>query len=269
MPCSAGCVGRVGRAGLVPRRTLRLSGARAPVARAAAAEQGSQRGPAGPSNPQEQLSQRQYDAFMADYNLWVKESAARTMEDYKAEKDVLFRRTAKFGGGLALYIALVVSPESALCTLCGLAGSLAYLQLLYLDIDGVKGDDPTPIFDVEENVPAGPLRIVSKVAVGLTYSLNRRLLVPAALAAGCWAFNEAAAPDAYHLSLVDEGCVLGGFLAYKASLVVELYNAYKPRVKTMEEIRGPGPRPVIQNDLEDIDDLGIEYKDERVKKIKF
>ena len=67
--------------------------------------------------------------------------------------------------------------------------------------------------------------------------------------------------------MVDEGCLLLGFLCYKSGFVLLLWDDYKPKVKTMEDLQREkvGPRPSLP-DLGDDPDVEL---DERVKRLRY
>merc|ERR1712136_676755 len=81
-------------------------------------------------------------------------------------------------------------------------------------------------------------------------ALQPRLLVPVALAAGAWYYNQTAETP---LGLVEGGCRLLGFGSYKLALVIELWESLKPRPKTRAELDREA-RPSLPQ-LEDVDDI--------------
>jgi len=108
--------------------------------------------------------------------------------------------------------------------LAGAAGSSLYVSLLIRDVDGVQPTDSVPIWEANR-IESPLLRRLAKIAASYRAALRPRLLVPLALALGVAAFN-AAAPEP--LPLVDEGCVLAGFLSYKVALLIKVADAQWP-----------------------------------------
>ena len=124
------------------------------------------------------------------------------MSDYAALQDLIWWRTTRAGGLLTTYVALVLSPISALCTLAGLGGALMYLRLLYDDVDkwGPKGEG-----EGEENamyrgyqtsyvlraseVKNPVLRVLAYWGASYRHGITKRLVVPVGLALGMWLYN--------------------------------------------------------------------------------
>jgi len=182
----------------------------------------------------------------------VNEATRRVgLDEYEALKAMLLRRTWKFGALFSVYLFLVLpSTNASVMELVGCAASYAYLSLLMRHVDAYTEDSETPMFEAER-VDDTVLRTLNKVVVGLGYSLNARLLIPVGLVAGCALYNAVAGEGG--LSLVEEGCMIGGFLGYKVALVTKVYDDLKPKVLTSEELmREKRPDLVeIEGDVED------------------
>lgn len=73
------------------------------------------------------------------------------------------------------------------------------------------------------------LRMPAKILAGYLQALRPRLLVPVGLAAMSGAVNLAAGPG-QGLDLLHQGCLLGGFLAYKVALLIKLIDELTPKV---------------------------------------
>lgn len=74
------------------------------------------------------------------------------------------------------------------------------------------------------------LRRAAQLVAAYRHAWNPRLVVPVALGAGVYAWNHFVSPGR-PLSVAEEGCLLAGFLAYKPSLLLLLWDAYKPKVR--------------------------------------
>eukprot|EP00192_Tetraselmis_astigmatica_P021331 CAMPEP_0117652974 /NCGR_PEP_ID=MMETSP0804-20121206/2935_1 /TAXON_ID=1074897 /ORGANISM="Tetraselmis astigmatica, Strain CCMP880" /LENGTH=267 /DNA_ID=CAMNT_0005459101 /DNA_START=94 /DNA_END=896 /DNA_ORIENTATION=- len=178
-------------------------------------------------------------------------------EGYLALKDALFKRTQRGGTFLTLYVFVIVSSPAALCTMIGAATSYLYLFLLTLDVDSRSIEDCNLVMEAEEiESPVG--RSLSKALGAYSQALKPRLLLPVALAAGAWWFNQNSETP---LGLVEEGCLFLGFSSYKLALVVEVWESLKPRPKTREELDRQ-ERPMLP-ELEDIEDIRPDLKDEK------
>lgn len=174
------------------------------------------------------------------------------MDEYAALKAMLLRRTWKFGALFSVYLFLVLpSTNASVMELVGCAASYAYLTLLMRHIDGYTEDSETPMFEAER-VEDAVLRGLNKTRVGLGYSLNGRLLIPVGLVAGCAVYNWVAGTGG-GLSLVEEGCMIGGFLGYKVALITKVYDDLKPKVLTSEELMRE-KRPDLVEIAGDVDD---------------
>lgn len=157
------------------------------------------------------------------------------LEEYRALKEMLLRRTWKFGALFSVYLFVVVPGSNAsLMELFGAAAGYAYLLLLMKHVDSYNEDSDTPMFEAER-IDASFLRNVAKIAVGYRYSLNPRLLIPIGLAGACFTYNNVYGSEA-PLGLIEEGCLLGGFLGYKVSLITKIYDDLKPKVLSAEEL---------------------------------
>lgn len=173
------------------------------------------------------------------------------LEEYKELKDMLLRRTWKFGALFSVYLFVVVPGSNAsLMELFGAAAGYAYLLLLMNHVDSYNEDSDTPIFEAER-IDAPLLRNLAKVGVGYRYSLNPRLLIPTGLALACFAYNSVLGGE-NPLGLVEEGCLLGGFLGYKVALITKVYDDLKPKVFSAEELMKEKRPDLVE--MEDVDD---------------
>lgn len=219
----------------------------------------STRGPDAPSaSPADLENDGDYHSDNGSYNSYedyprVNEATRRVgMDEYAALKAMLLRRTWKFGALFSVYLFLVLpSTNASVMELVGCAASYAYLTLLMRHIDGYTEDSETPMFEAER-VEDAVLRGLNKTRVGLGYSLNGRLLIPVGLVAGCAAYNWVAGSGG-GLSLVEEGCMIGGFLGYKVALITKIYDDLKPKVLTSEELMRE-KRPDLVEIAGDVDD---------------
>lgn len=155
-----------------------------------------------------------------------------SLQEYEELKSVLLRRTWRFGTLFAGYLLLTVSAEAAFLELIGAATSYGYFLLLISDTEKLQGDTIVPLQKAEEIEPAG-LRNIAKLAAAYQQALTPRLLIPVGLVAACAAWNSAF-PDMY-IDVVNQGCLIGGFLSYKIALVLKVYDDLKPRALTEEE----------------------------------
>lgn len=64
-------------------------------------------------------------------------------------------------------------------------------------------------------------------------------------------------------TLLEQGCVLGGFLSYKPAFLQMIYDAYRP---TLGEPAATAPRPMLP-EVEDLTEK-VELKDPRIKNLK-
>lgn len=207
------------------------------------------------------ITEAQYAEYDANYQRWLETTRRDGAEAYEALKTKLLKRTQRGGTFLTLYIFLVVNSVAALCCMLGVGGSYLYLWLLIKDVDArdVEDGGSTRVLDAEE-VESRVGRFVSKAFAGYMEALNPRLLVPAALAAAAWLYNQNAEPEV-QLGLLEEGCLILGFASYKLALGSEIWDSLKPKAKTAEEIARES-RPMLPQ-LEDVEDVRPDLKDER------
>lgn len=177
--------------------------------------------------------------------------AQQYAEQYTKLKQEMLGRTQRFGGLLGAYLFLTVSGEAALCSLLGSAASYAYLTLMQQQVDSVSPTDEVPIWEAEDNVE-GFARPFAIGLAGYRAGFRPRLLIPIGLAAGIWACNH----FGWHtLSRMEEGCLLLGFLSFKAALFLAVWDSLKPKFDA-EAFKRP-KRPVQYNFDEEpnIDDV--------------
>lgn len=173
------------------------------------------------------------------------------LEEYRELKEMLLRRTWKFGALFSVYLFVVLPGSNAsLMELFGAAAGYAYLLILMNHVDSYNEDSDTPIFEAER-IDSPMLRNLAKVGVGYSYSLNPRLLIPTGLALGCFAYNSVFGDEA-PLGLVEEGCLLGGFLGYKIALITKVYDDLKPKVLSAEELMKEKRPDLVE--VEEVDD---------------
>lgn len=170
---------------------------------------------------------------------------------YQQLKREMLGRTQRFGGFLAAYLFLTVSGQAALCALLGSTASYAYLSLLQNHVDSVSPTDAVPIWEAEDNVQ-GFARPFAIVIAAYRAGLRLRLMVPVGLGAGVWACNHS---GLYTVTRTEEGCLVLGFLSYKAALLLNVWDSLKPKFDP-EAFKRP-PRPVQYNFDEEpnIDDI--------------
>jgi hypothetical protein len=163
-----------------------------------------------------------------------------------------------------------IPAQAAACCMLGTAFSYAYMVLLCRDIDAVQGDDKVPHWEADKvgellaqrgqraavpslgrrrrpeaaarpaHAPLPPLpapllqienpilRPVAKLAAAYQQALKPRLLLLVAMAATLGLYNKLAEEP---LSLVYQGCALGGFLSYKLALLLELFQQNTVKVR--------------------------------------
>lgn len=160
---------------------------------------------------------------------------------YQELKDEMLGRTQRFGAFLAAYLLLTVSGPAALAALIGSSASYAYLILLQQQIDAVLPTDSVPIWDAEDNVE-GFARPFAIGAAAYRAALRPRLLVPVGLAAGVWACNFS---GLHTVTQTEEGCLVLGFLSFKAALLLNVWYVLKPRYDS-DALKRP-KRPVQDN----------------------
>ena len=152
---------------------------------------------------------------------------AASLADYASLKARLASRARQTGAGLARYLFLTVSAPAAAATLVGTAAGSAYLALLFRDVDALDVDTPVPVMAARE-VEGAPLRAAALAVAGLATGLKPRLLLYVALGAAYGAYNAANPGDPLPLTVAG-GAALG-FGSYKGPLLVELYDALRPRL---------------------------------------
>ena len=173
------------------------------------------------------------------------------LAEYRELKQMLLRRTWKFGALFSVYMFIVLPGSNAsLMELFGAAAGYGYLLLLMNHVDSYNEDSDSPIFEAER-IDSPLLRNLAKVGIGYRYSLNPRLLIPIGLAMGCFAYNRVLGSET-PLGLVEEGCLLGGFLGYKVALITKVYDDLKPKVLSAEELMKEKRPYLVQ--MEDVDD---------------
>ena len=157
------------------------------------------------------------------------------LDEYKELKGMLLRRTWKFGALFSVYLFLVLpSTNASVMELLGCGAGYAYLWLLMRHVDSYNEETDTPMFEAER-IDAALVRNVAKATVGYRYSLNPRLLIPVGLALGCFIYNNMHDAES-QLGLVEEGCLMGGFLGFKVSLITKVYDDLRPKVLSAEEL---------------------------------
>ncbi len=171
-----------------------------------------------------------------EYEIPIDEAVKQKgIDEYQELKDMLLRRTWKFGALFSVYLFLVLpSTNASVLELLGCGAGYAYLWLLMRHVDSYNEDTDTPMFEAER-IDAALLRNVAKVTVGYRYSLNPRLLIPVGLVVGCSLYNSMHGADS-QLGLIEEGCLVGGFLGYKVSLITKVYDDLRPKVLSAEEL---------------------------------
>ncbi|DBA93920.1 hypothetical protein WJX82_005828 [Trebouxia sp. C0006] len=170
---------------------------------------------------------------------------------YQQLKKEMLGRTQRFGGLLAAYLFLTVSGQAALCALLGSGAGYAYLVLLQQQVDSVTPTDAVPIWEAEDNIQ-GFARPFAIAIAAYRAGLRARLLVPVGLGACVWACNQS---GLHTVTRVEEGCLILGFLSFKAALLLNVWDSLKPKFDP-EAFKRP-PRPVQYNFDEEpnIDDI--------------
>jgi hypothetical protein len=157
-------------------------------------------------------------------------------QEYAELKASLFKNTSLYAVGLVAYSTLGYGVANGISAAVGGGASLVYLKLLCDYVDGLNADDTAdPDGSMyTRNLVYEPVTDVFGMLggafgkVGAVYSqalLQKRLLVPVAVAASCSAFNAAEFPFD-----VNYGPVLLGFLTYKAAVLTKLYEDIKPDI---------------------------------------
>ncbi|GBF91994.1 hypothetical protein Rsub_04718 [Raphidocelis subcapitata] len=177
------------------------------------------------------------------------------MREYAALKATLLDNTRKAGGALGAYVFLTAGGGPALACMVGAAGSYAYLQLLCADVDAVSGTDRVPIWEANK-IENPALKRAAKIAAIYGAALRPRLLVPVGLASAVAVWN---ALSGAPLSLLYQGCMLGGFLAYKGALLTKLLSELLPK-----SYGTPGEsRPRVERIEDELDQWGRPKKSAR------
>lgn len=174
------------------------------------------------------------------------------MKEYAELKELLLARTWKFGALFSVYLLIVVSGEAAVAELFGNALGYLYLRLLMKEIDEIDPDTEVPMLAAEEIEPQFA-RQLAKLGAAYRQAIRSRLLIPIGLAAGSAAWNHVY-PES-QIGIVEEGCLLGGFLGYKIALFLKVYDDLKPKILTEEELMRAN-RPV----LEDLEDVSLDFR---------
>lgn len=186
------------------------------------------------------------------------DTRAKALEEYAALKERISGRGRRFGAGLALYLLLTLSGESALACLVGMAASALYLLWLFRDADALSEDSTVPVMaarQVEGTVPRG----VAMTLAGLATGLSPRLLVPISLGVGVWAVGKV---NGEPLPLAVDGGLLLGFLSHKAGLILEIWDELKPKVDPDAGLRQE--RPAL--DLPEVEDWRVVLEREKKEK---
>ncbi|GAB4823706.1 hypothetical protein N2152v2_010752 [Parachlorella kessleri] len=182
----------------------------------------------------------------------LEEAREQGLTEYQELKGLLLRRTWRFGTLFALYLLLAASAEAAFCELVGAGASYGYLLLLFKDVDALQPGDTVYLREAETVKPE-MMRSVAKWLASYRHALKPRLLVLVGLVAGMAAYN-AAFPE-QPLSLVEEGCLVAGFLSYKVALLQKVYDDLKPRAMTADQLLQQ-PRPM----LPEVEDVEVPWK---------
>ncbi|CAK0774363.1 hypothetical protein CVIRNUC_004161 [Coccomyxa viridis] len=171
------------------------------------------------------------------------------LQQYAELKQHMLARTGRFGALLSGYLFLAVSGPAALAACVGTAGSWAYLRLLINDMDNVSESSMAP-FRMAQAQPQGPVRLLLLGFASYRQALKPRLLIIVGLTAALAFYNSAAE---HKIGLVEESALFAGFLSYKASLLLEIWDSTKPKFDP--ELLGRQPRPQLRNlpdaDIED------------------
>ena len=183
------------------------------------------------------------------------DTRAKALADYAALKERISGRGRRFGAGLALYLLLTLSGESALACLVGAAASALYLLCLFRDADALGEDSTVPVMaarQVEGAIPRG----VAMTLAGLATGLSPRLLIPIALGAGAWGVGKVTGEP---LPLAVDGGLVLGFLSQKAGLILEVWDELKPKVDPDAGLKKERPRL----DLPEVEDWRVVFEREK------
>ncbi|KAL4439962.1 hypothetical protein ABPG75_002963 [Micractinium tetrahymenae] len=156
------------------------------------------------------------------------------MKEFADLQEWLLFRTWRFGLLFSGYLLFAASGEAAFCELLGAAAGYGYFKWLIADVSKLQPGDYIPMMEADKVEPQ-LARWAAKLFAAYRTALQPRLLVLPALLAAAAAYNAAAAPED-QLGLVEQGCLLGGFLSWKVALVLKIYEDLKPRPLTEEEI---------------------------------
>lgn len=179
--------------------------------------------------------------------------AQQYVEQYQQLKTEMVGRTQRFGGLLAAYLFLTVSGEAAFCALLGSAASYGYLTLMQRQVDSVSPTDAVPMWDAEDNVQ-GLARPFAIAIAGYRAGLRPRLLVPIGLGAGIWACNHS---GLHMVSHTEEGCLILGFLSFKAALLLNVWDSLKPKFDPQAFKRPKQPVQYNFDEEPNIDDIMV------------
>lgn len=156
------------------------------------------------------------------------------MKEFADLQEWLLFRTWRFGLLFSGYLLLAASGEAAFCELIGTAAGYGYFKWLIADVSKLQPGDRIPMVEAGKVEPQ-LARWGAKLLAAYRTALQPRLLVLPGLLAAAAAYNAAAGPED-QLGLVEQGCLLGGFLSWKVALVLKIYEDLKPRPLTQEEI---------------------------------
>ncbi|KAL6745340.1 hypothetical protein V8C86DRAFT_2981247 [Haematococcus lacustris] len=192
-------------------------------------------------------------ASLANLDERSKESNTRVadetyMQEYAAMKSEMLSVSQNAGGIIATYLLVTVDGVAALCALAGSACGNLYLRLLCADVDSYVPGSKIAM-DEAYKIEDPLTRSIAKVFAGYSHGLNRRLLVPIGLAVGVAVFNKLTDQS---LDLLHQGCVLLGFLAYKAPLFLRVVKDNSPKSYQQEQMN----RPIIEKFDDELDQFG-------------
>lgn len=156
------------------------------------------------------------------------------MKEYSDLQEWLLFRTWRFGLLFSGYLLIAASGEAAFCELIGTAAGYGYFKWLIADVSRLQPGDRIPMVEAGQVEPK-LARWAAKLLAAYRTALQPRLLVLPALLAAAAAYNAVAGPEG-QLGLVEQGCLVGGFLSWKVALVLKIYEDLKPRPLTQEEI---------------------------------
>lgn len=176
------------------------------------------------------------------------ESRKQSMQEYQELKSTLLKRTWRFGTLFAVYLLLTVSSKAAFAELVGAAAGYGYFLWLMSDVDKYNEETIVPMREAEKIEPA-ILRNVAKLGAAYKQALTPRLLVPVGLVAACAAWNSTFPENT--IGIIEQGCMIGGYLSFKTALILKVYDDLKPRALTQEEmLQNSRPELVEVEDVE-------------------